>query len=264
MSRILLFTAGLVISCIAVPGSIAQTFSFSQAETTIHFTNQDSTYSFHGSVHNLLAETRTLIYTLSPVTYPDTARQSAVCTYLGCYPPRSGEIVIEQEYLPSQVDDSVKFYIYNTRCDWTPGWCAPELAPIVGDQLCDVSVHSASDPGERITYRLSLLYGEGGIKLVNSLIPQHAGLINSYPNPFNGQTRVRFALPAAGTVSLDVFDISGRRVAMLADRIFFSPGEYEFSWTANADGGHPLPSGSYWVRLTSGAHVSSQPLILIR
>jgi hypothetical protein len=50
-------------------------------------------------------------------------------------------------------------------------------------------------------------------------IPAHFALAQNYPNPFNPGTRIAFSLPNAAPVSLRVFDLQGREVAILADGV---------------------------------------------
>ncbi len=243
---------------------IGQTFTFTLSETTIHYSDVNQTYYYHGSVSNLLSGTRTLVYTLTPVSYPDSSRQSAICTFLGCYPPRSGAFTIDQEYEASQVDDSVKFYIYNARCDWTPGWCSPVEAPLDGDQSCDVSVHSLDNPSEIISYRLNLIFSNGDVRVIPTLHSGDVALVSNYPNPFNGETTIQFELSNNGFVELNVYDVLGRHVASLLSHTHFSAGAYETNWNARDESGSALPTGSYLVELRSTDQSIVRPIFLIR
>ncbi|MFQ5568063.1 MAG: alpha-amylase family glycosyl hydrolase [Rhodothermales bacterium] len=80
----------------------------------------------------------------------------------------------------------------------------------------------------------------------------------NYPNPFNPATTLRYTLPEAGPVRLDVFDVLGRRVAVLAEGIQ-PPGTHEVVFEA----GH-LPSGPYLYRLQAGARVLSRTMLLVK
>ena len=68
-------------------------------------------------------------------------------------------------------------------------------------------------------------------------IPSHFVLHNPYPNPFNPTTTIRYDLPEAGRVSLIIYDILGRKVAVAVDS-WQEAGAHEVVWSA-AD----IPSG---------------------
>jgi hypothetical protein len=89
-------------------------------------------------------------------------------------------------------------------------------------------------------------------------VPTSYGLEQNYPNPFNPRTTIRYQLPARGHVSLRVYDMMGREVAVLAD--------------AEQEGGHRsvvfdasnLPSGVYFYRLIVGSFVETKKLVVLR
>lgn len=79
-----------------------------------------------------------------------------------------------------------------------------------------------------------------------------------YPNPFRNQTTVRLIAPEPGVLDISVFDITGRRVAVLAaDDI--SAGIHEYKWSAEG-----FSSGIYLVRAQQGASVATQRVTVIR
>jgi hypothetical protein len=78
----------------------------------------------------------------------------------------------------------------------------------------------------------------------------------AWPNPFRGRTQISYALPNAGRVVLEVFDLAGRPVAKLADG-FKSAGRY--SATLSAKG---LAPGVYVARLSSGGRCATRKLVL--
>jgi hypothetical protein len=241
----------------------AQTFSFVQIDTTIHYTNADTVYEFHAHVHNLLSQTHTLLYSLTPVAFADTARNTSICTYLGCYPPHSGGYSIPQEYESLFQDDLVKFTVYNIISDWSQGFPMPVESLLVGDYIFDVTVANASNLSESSTARVSLLFGNGGIREVVTPLPTDAALITNFPNPFNPGTEIRFTLTQASPVQLAIYDMLGRRLETLADHVSYQPGTYSLYWPATA-GGTPLPSGNYVVQLIAAEHAVSHRITLVR
>ena len=82
------------------------------------------------------------------------------------------------------------------------------------------------------------------------------------PNPARGGALTRFALPAAGTVDLAVYDVTGRQVRVLASGSF-GAGEHQVSWTAQDDAGRPLTSGMYFVRMRASGVSRTQKVLLI-
>jgi hypothetical protein len=79
-------------------------------------------------------------------------------------------------------------------------------------------------------------------------VPQQYDLAQNFPNPFNPETTIPYAVPERANVSLRIFDMLGREVAVLANGMQ-DAGNYTAHW--NAAG---IPSGLYFYRFeaTSG------------
>ncbi|RQV94753.1 T9SS C-terminal target domain-containing protein, partial [bacterium] len=73
-------------------------------------------------------------------------------------------------------------------------------------------------------------------------------LLSVYPNPFNLETTIKYSLPAAGDLSVAVFDVNGRLVKELSHS-HQPAGPGQIQWTAG-----DLSSGTYFVSLRSGIH----------
>ncbi|MCB1184939.1 hypothetical protein KDM41_16045 [bacterium] len=88
-------------------------------------------------------------------------------------------------------------------------------------------------------------------------------LAPNVPNPFNPATTVRFELAVAGAVTLDVHDVSGRRVRRLiaAD---LGAGPHAVVWRGRDDAGRDVASGTYFVRLRQGEATDVRALTLVR
>ena len=89
-------------------------------------------------------------------------------------------------------------------------------------------------------------------------LPASVSLAQNYPNPFNPSTAIRYELPAAEHVRLDVFDVSGRNVKVLVDGT-----RPAGTHTARFDAGG-LPSGLYVYRLQAGGNTIVKTMHLIR
>jgi hypothetical protein len=79
-------------------------------------------------------------------------------------------------------------------------------------------------------------------------LPETIALAQNYPNPFNPETNIRYALPHDGKVTLAVFDLTGRQVALLESGMQ-TAGEYTVRWNGRDSAGNRVTSGVYFYRL---------------
>jgi len=102
--------------------------------------------------------------------------------------------------------------------------------------------------------------GGGMVVGVEDDLPAAEGLtfLSIQPNPFNPQTVIRFELPRPGAVRLDVFDVAGRRVALLADGIL-AAGDHRVTFVADG-----LASGVYTCRLSAPGSTVSETMLLLK
>jgi len=87
--------------------------------------------------------------------------------------------------------------------------------------------------------------------------------LRAWPNPFNPETRLNFTLDRGGWASLIIHDLSGRRVATLADGPF-EAGEFERVWNGLDDSGAVQASGVYFARLRADRGTRLEKLVLIK
>src|SRR5205085_603914 len=98
-------------------------------------------------------------------------------------------------------------------------------------------------------YRLALAIGsrEYVSRAPVANAPARVELDPVAPNPTKGAQRLRFGLPKAADVRLEVFDATGRRVATPIDGAVYPAGWHSVLWP---DAGVKVPSGIYFHRLT--------------
>jgi hypothetical protein len=111
-------------------------------------------------------------------------------------------------------------------------------------------------------------FGEGHVGLLTSigptgLVPTAFGLEQNYPNPFNAQTRISFAISKPCHASLEIFDMTGRKVATL-ENSFFDIGMYSVIWNGKTDGGKPLSSGIYFYQLKADTFLDTQRMLMLK
>ena len=92
----------------------------------------------------------------------------------------------------------------------------------------------------------------------HSIQPQKYSLHQNHPNPFNPTTNIRFQITDYGFVSLKVYDVLGREVAILVNAEE-APGTYQVVWDGSAQA-----SGVYLYRLQARGFSQTKKLVLMR
>jgi hypothetical protein len=83
------------------------------------------------------------------------------------------------------------------------------------------------------------------------------------PNPFTAGTTVRFNLPSAMAVKVDVYDVTGQLVRSLLDAQA-SPGTHAIEWDGRDSFGSSVARGVYFVRMSAGDFRASEKIVLLR
>jgi hypothetical protein len=160
----------------------------------------------------------------------------------------------------------------------SPDWCKVTSANagvvLPGDSaIIQISAHTdSSEPGQYAYYfritsddplhktvvlsvHLDVLSGVGE---VTDILPGEFQLHQNYPNPFNPMTTIQYELPRSAHVTLKVFDILGREMAMLVD----ADQEAGFK-NVNFDAG-ALASGVYLYKISAGSFNAVRKMIIIK
>ena len=94
------------------------------------------------------------------------------------------------------------------------------------------------------------------------LQPGQFKLHQAYPNPFNPTTTLKYEMGSAGPVSIDVFDVNGRKIRSLYNGIQI-PGQHEIRWDAKDDHGRSMSSGVYLFKVNvNGKQQTAKSLLL--
>jgi hypothetical protein len=97
----------------------------------------------------------------------------------------------------------------------------------------------------------------------NPATPPTRILITNHPNPFNPETTLEYSLPAAGKVTIDIYNTRGERVRRLL-RSECTAGTHIVDWNGENDNGQPLASGIYFARITSAGATTGHKMLLLR
>ena len=88
-------------------------------------------------------------------------------------------------------------------------------------------------------------------------------LSNSYPNPFNPTTTIQYEIPYDHHVKLVIYDILGRKIAVLQNGIM-NAGIHEAKWDGKNEYGDLTGSGVYVYKLTAGDHIAQGKVLFLR
>ncbi len=88
-------------------------------------------------------------------------------------------------------------------------------------------------------------------------------LYQNYPNPFNPETKIRYYLPEKSMVSLEIFDVSGKKIKTLVSEIQ-DKGSKEYFWNGINSRGAEISSGIYLYKLRAGKKVLTKKMVLLR
>lgn len=89
-------------------------------------------------------------------------------------------------------------------------------------------------------------------------LPLQYELFQNYPNPFNPSTTINFALPEQSDVTIQIYDVTGRRVATLLNENR-PAGYHNITWNAGS-----VASGTYFYRIHAGSFSSVKKLTLVK
>jgi len=88
-------------------------------------------------------------------------------------------------------------------------------------------------------------------------------LRQNVPNPFNPATRISFTIPEACHARLAIYDVSGREVKALVNRLLRAD-HYQVVWDGTNNRGARVASGIYFYRLEAGRYAATRKMVLLR
>lgn len=85
----------------------------------------------------------------------------------------------------------------------------------------------------------------------------------SYPNPFNPETRIAYTLSTAGSVRIQIYNITGQLIRAF-DQGYQSAGNYVVSWDGRSENGDMTASGVYLYRIEVGSYHITNRMVLLK
>ncbi len=175
-----------------------------------------------------------------------------VCV-LGCYHPP--EVYCGDRLSDATTNSLIELYA------WISGEYNYNPNILLGHR--DYPNNDTSCPGNTIHEDLSWFRNE--IKTYMDLggPPLDFSISMNYPNPFNNQTNLDYKVPSENYISIIIYDLMGRKVKTLMDRIQ-SKGDYAVEWNGLSERGETVSSGIYFLQFESGGFLKNNKLILIK
>lgn len=157
----------------------------------------------------------------------------------------------------------IPYYAGGCNCGWP--WLAqiPDCPVDPGDELT-ILLRPAPDalptlPGFEDDDELPLQAPSTGVT-AHDRTPAGVWLEPGQPNPFTGSTQIAFTLDRSADVSMEVFDLQGRRVKTLVSGRTVDAGRTMVGWDGRTDAGDRAPAGIYFGRLLADGEVRTMKL----
>jgi len=94
-------------------------------------------------------------------------------------------------------------------------------------------------------------------------LPVSFSLNQNYPNPFNAGTTISYNLEKENQVTIDIYDLNGRQVAVIADGIQ-PAGNHQVIWDGVDSNGSPVSSGVYFYRMSTNSESFVKRMVLLK
>jgi len=130
----------------------------------------------------------------------------------------------------------------------------PRIYAVLDQGNAITEIHEDNNKGYNILGISPVL----GLEDAANILPEDYALYQSYPNPFNPSTTIKYSIPNSDIVNIKVFDILGREVAVLLNE-YKPAGTYNIEFNASR-----FASGVYFYQLHSGNFVETKKMVLMK
>lgn len=138
----------------------------------------------------------------------------------------------------------------------------PQYLLPTGEYAATVKIHTNDPENPLVEIPLSVNIttvsnDDNSVEAVSSLLHQN------YPNPFNPETTINFYLAKSGQVTVEIFDIKGRKVKTLVKDTFIQ-GNHSVVWKGRNEAGKEVASGIYFYKMRNGTFSGTGKMILLK
>jgi len=183
--------------------------------------------------------------------------QGEIISATGLTPPVTGKVYADSGHFEGHIKtgDNTQWCSCGSLDEFTilGAYSNDSLNGVLG---IDGPQGSCRDSGTVHLKRLGIVTGIGPMKTAG--VPESFSLEQNFPNPFNPGTTISYQIPTQSHVTLKVFDVLGREVAVLVNEVQ-QAGDNTVEFHAEH-----IPSGVYFYRLTTGTFTETKKLVLLR
>ena len=170
-------------------------------------------------------------------------------------------------------------HVWNVEVDGYVEWNHPAIGPDGGlyagsssvDETVRTQTHDEGVVPEGSTAYFHALKGPASPVATSPEFSGEVvfGIAGPYPNPFSARTTLSLEVFRPGAVSLDVFDLLGRRVRKISGG-FVTAGRQDLIWNGENDAAQPVPPGLYLLRMQASGRAGTAiqnrtlPVVLLR
>jgi hypothetical protein len=168
----------------------------------------------------------------------------------------TGTVTVCVTYSESDVsgnENNLELRVYDTA-QMPPSWVnITSSLDVTTDVICGTTTHFSEfalmEPVSPLT--------------VDDVIPTAFRLLPCVPNPTSGRAQIRYELPVATPVRLDLFDLQGRPVRRLEQQPMATAGRHVVPWDGRGAHGEELRAGIYFLRLDVGGRRFSRTIAVV-
>jgi len=184
------------------------------------------------------------------------------------------QVVYNQVYADANLAIRIKYPVFWLTVSPVAGAVFPEASADVevmfdaadvgpGTYTGQIRITSNDEDSPTIAVPCTMLVLHTGVEDNAEILPMVFTLNQNYPNPFNPKTEIWFGLPGDGQVTLEVYDVMGRRVnTLINDNL--RAGRHKIIWNGTNDEGESVSSGMYFYKLSQNENVITKKMMLLK
>jgi len=148
--------------------------------------------------------------------------------------------------------------LFHARIDYGAGSFPSSVFAVDLDGDGDNDLAVANSYSGNVSILINLSNATGLDDSPETSLPESFSISQNYPNPFNASTTIKYELPHLAHVTIDIYNILGRKVEMLVDNQQ-PAGYHQVTW--HADG---FTSGIYFYKLQADEYAKTKKMVLVK